>query len=121
MRVKPNETVAASGRARELQADLERAHADVQLMKDGIRVEVAEGYHGILAAQSAIASARSGLEAAREGYRVKCEQLRAGIVNTTDVLQAQAELIRAQVDLVDSSIGIRVAKAPLQRAIGKLP
>ena len=117
----PNETVAASGRARELQADLERAHADVQLMKDGIRVEVAEGYHGILAAKSAIASARSGLEAAREGYRVKREQLRAGIVNTTDLLQAQAELIRAQVDLVDSSIGIRVAKAQLRRAIGELP
>jgi outer membrane protein len=117
----PNDTVAASGRARELQADLERAHADVQLMKDAIRVEVAEGYHGILAAQSATTSARSGLEAAREGYRVKREQLRAGIVNTTDLLQAQSELIRAQVDLVDSSIGIRVAKAQLRRAIGEMP
>jgi outer membrane protein TolC len=117
----PNETVAASGRARELQADLKRAHADVQLMKDAIRVEVAEGYHGMLAAQSAIGSARSGLEAAREGYRVKREQLRAGIVNTTDLLQAQAELIRAQVDLVESSIGIRVAKAQLRRAVGELP
>lgn len=117
----PNETVAASGRARELQADLERAHADVQLIQDAIRVEVAEGYHGVLAAQSAIASARSGLEAAREGYRVKREQLRAGVINTTDLLQAQTELIRAQVDLVDSSIGIRVAKAQLRRAIGELP
>ena len=117
----PNRTVEASGRARELQADLERAHADIQLMKDAIRVEVAEGYNGVLAAQSAIASARSGLEAAREGYRVKREQLRAGIVNTTDLLQAQAELIRAQVDLVDSSIGIRIAKAQLRRAIGEMP
>lgn len=117
----PNETVAASGRARELQADLERAHADVQLIKDAIRVEVAEGYHGILAAQSAIGSARSGLEAAREGYRVKRKQLQAGIVNTTDLLQAQAELIRAQVDLVDSSIGIRIADAQLRRAIGEMP
>ena len=117
----PNETVAASGRARELQADLERAHADVQLMKDAIRVEIAEGYHGILAAQSAITSSRSGLEAAREGYRVKRKQLQAGIVNTTDLLQSQAELIRAQVDLVDSSIGIRIAKAQLRRAIGEMP
>jgi outer membrane protein len=117
----PNNTVAASGRARELQADLQRGHADVQLLKDAIRVEVAEGYNGMLAAQSAIESARSGLEAAREGYRVKREQLRAGIVNTTDLLQAQAELIRAQVDLVDSSIGIRVAKAQLRRAIGEMP
>ena len=117
----PNATVAASGRAREIQADLERAHADVQLMRDAIRVEVAEGYNGVLAARSAIVSARSGLEAAREGYRVKREQLRAGIVNTTDLLQAQTELIRAQVDLVNSSIGIRIAKAQLHRAIGEMP
>ena len=117
----PNETVDATGRARQLQAALEQAYADVQLVKDAIRVEVAEGYHGVLAARSAIESARLGLEAAREGYRVTREQLQAGIVNTTTLLQAQAELIRAQVDLVDSSIGIRVAKAQLLRAIGEMP
>lgn len=117
----PNATVEASGRARELEADLDRAHADVQLLKDAIRVEVAEGYNGVRAAHAAIVSARSGLEAAREGYRVTREQLGAGIVNTTDLLQAQAELIRAQVDLVDSSIGIRTAKAQLLRAIGEMP
>lgn len=117
----PNATVAASGRAHELNAALQQAEADTQLMRDAIRVEVAEGYHGMLAAQSAIESARLGLEAAREGYRVTREQLQAGIVNTTTLLQAQAELIRAQVDVVDSAIGIRIAKAQLLRAIGEMP
>lgn len=117
----PNATVAASGRARALQADLDRAHADVDLLEIAIRVEVAEGYHGVRAAQSAIASARLGLTAAREGYRVTREQLQAGIVNTTTLLQAQSELIRAQVDLVDSAIGLRIAKAQILRAIGETP
>ena len=117
----PNDTVAASGRARQLQADLERAYADVTLLEDAIRVEVAEGYHGMLAAQAAIESASLGLAAAREGYRVTREQLQAGIVNTTTLLQAQAELIRAQVDVVDSAIGVRIAKAQLLRAIGEMP
>ena len=49
------------------------------------------------------------------------EQLQAGIVNTTTLLQAQAELIRAQVDVVESSIGIRIAKAQLLRSIGEMP
>ena len=117
----PNGTVAASGRAHELKAALQQAEADTQLMKDAIRVEVAQGYHGVLAARSAIESARLGLEAAQEGYRVTREQLQAGIVNTTTLLQAQAELIRAQVDVVESAIGIRVAKAQLKRAIGEMP
>lgn len=121
IRWSPNDTVAASGRARQLEADLERAHADVDLLEIAIRVEVAQGYHGMLAAQSAIESARLGLTAAREGYRVTREQLQAGIVNTTTLLQAQSELIRGQVDVVESAIGLRIAKAQLRRAIGEMP
>ena len=117
----PNDTVRAQGRSKQLQAELERAHADVIALQDAIRVEVAEGYHGMLAARSAIESARLGLSAAREGYRVTREQLQAGIVNTTTLLQAQSELIRAQVDVVESAIGLRIAKAQLLRAIGEMP
>ncbi len=117
----PNDTIAAQGRSRQLQADLARAYADVKSLEDAIRVEVAQGYQGTLAAEAAIESARLGLTAAREGYRVTREQRQAGIVNTTDVLQAQSELIRAQVDVVESAIGLRIAKAQLLRAIGEMP
>ena len=121
LRWTPNATVAASGRAHELKAALQQAEADTQSLKDAIRVEVARGYNGVIAARAAIEAARLGLEAAREGYRVTREQLQAGIVNTTTLLQAQTELIRAQVDVVESAIGIRVAKATLLRAIGQRP
>jgi len=121
IRWSPNDTVRAQGRAKQLQAELERAHADVIALQDMIRVEVAEGYHGLLASRSAMESARLGLSAAREGYRVTREQLQAGIVNTTTLLQAQSELIRAQVDVVESAIGLRVATAQLRRAIGEMP
>ena len=121
IRWSPNDTTRAQGRAKQLQAQLERAHADVISLQDLVRVEVAEGYHGMLAARSAMESARHGLSAAREGYRVTRDQLQAGVVNTTTLLQAQAELIRAQVDVVDSAIGLRVAKAQLRRAIGEMP
>jgi len=117
----PNDTVQAQGRAKQIQAELDRAHADVIALEQAIRVEVAQGYHGIHAAQSAMQSARLGLSAAREGYRVTRDQLQAGIVNTTTLLQAQAELIRAQVDVVDSAIGLRIARAQLRRAIGEMP
>ena len=121
IRWSPNDTTRAQGRAKQLQAELERAQADVISLQDLVRVEVAEGYHGMLAARSAMESARLGLSAAREGYRVTREQLQAGVVNTTTLLQAQSELIRAQVDVVDSAIGIRVATAQLRRAIGEMP
>ncbi len=117
----PNDTVNAQGRSRQLQGELEQAYADVTILEQQVRVDVARGYHGIEAAQKAFESARLGLNASREGYRVTREQLQAGIVNTTTLLQAQSELIRAQVDVVDSAIGLRVAKAQLRRAIGEMP
>ncbi len=121
IRWSPNDTTRAQGRSKQLQAELERAYADVDSLQMAIRVQVAEGYHGMLAAKSAMQSARLGLSAAREGYRVTREQLQAGLVNTTTLLQAQSELIRAQVDVVDSAIGLRVATAQLRRAIGEMP
>jgi len=117
----PNDTVAAQGRSRQLQGELEQAYADVTTLEQQVQVDVAQGYHGIEAAQKAMKSARLGLTAAREGYRVTREQLQAGYVNTTTLLQAQSELIRAQVDVVDSAIGLRVAKAKLLYAIGEMP
>ena len=117
----PNDTIEAHGRSKQLQGALQRAYADVISLGDMIRVEIAEGYHGVLAANAAMKSARLGLTAAGEGYRVKREQLQAGIVNTTDLLQAQTDFIRAQVDVVDSAVGLRIAKAQLLRAIGVRP
>lgn len=117
----PNDTVSAQGRSRQLQGELEQAYADVTILEQQVQVEVARGYHGFEAAEKAMESARLGLSAAREGYRVTREQLQAGIVNTTTLLQAQSELIRAQVDVVDSAIGLRVAKAQLLRAVGEMP
>ena len=117
----PNDTIDAQGRSRQLQAELARAHADVTSLADAIRVEVAQGYHGMVAATASMKSARLGLTAAEESYRVKREQLKAGVVNTTDLLQAQADLVRAQVEVVESAVGLRIAKAQLLRAIGGRP
>ncbi|MBT8451963.1 MAG: TolC family protein [Deltaproteobacteria bacterium] len=121
IRWSPNDTVNAQGLSRRLQGELEQAYADVTILEQQVRIDVARGYHGIEAAQKALQSARLGLNASREGYRVTREQLQAGIVNTTTLLQAQSELIRAQVDVVESAIGLRIAKATLLRAIGETP
>ena len=47
------------------------------------------------------------------------ERYRAGAVTVSDVIDASAEQIRAQLDLVDAAIDARVAAARLRRAIGE--
>lgn len=117
----PSDTVVAAGQAKQRKAELRRAVADIIALEDAIKVEVAEGYHGLFQAEAAWQSARVGLQAAVETYRIRRAQLREGVVNTTDLLQAEAELTRARLDVVDSAIGLRTAKATLLRAIGVRP
>ncbi len=121
LRWSPNETADGRGRTDQAAADLRQARADLIALQDRIKVEVAEGYHSLKAAQTALKSAVVGLAAARESYRVIKLQLDAGIVNTTDLLVAQADINRARLELVASAVGLRVARATLKRAIGEVP
>lgn len=117
----PNDALSSAGVAKLRKAELQRAVADIIALEDAIKVEVAEGYHGLFQAEAAWQSARIGLQSALETYQIRREQLRAGVVNTTDLLQAEAELTRARVEVVESAIGLRTAKATLLRAIGARP
>ena len=117
----PNDSVTGAGLSKQRKAEIQRTLADIIALEDAIKVEVAEGYHGIFQAEAAWQSSRIGLQAALETYRIRREQLRAGVVNTTDLLQAEAELTRARLEVVDSAIGLRIAKATLLRAIGVRP
>ena len=45
------------------------------------------------------------------------EQLRAGTVMTSDLIDAEAELTRARLQLLDAAIDLRLAEARLARAV----
>lgn len=121
LRWSPNETATARGQKDRANAELMQAEADLTQLLDGIKIEVAQGYHGLAAAKAALKSAVVGHAAARESYRVRTLQLDAGIVNTTDLLEAQSDLNRARLELVASAVGLRIAKASLKRAVGEVP
>jgi outer membrane protein TolC len=50
--------------------------------------------------------------------RVCTEQYRAGAVLITELMAANADLARAQLDLVSAAIDARIAHSQLVRAIG---
>ena len=56
---------------------------------------------------------------ANESYRVQMERYRAGASTISDVIDASAEQLRAQLDLVNSAIDARVQWVRLQRRIGE--
>ena len=62
-------------------------------------------------------AAQVGIRSAEESYRVRREQFRAGAAVATDVIDAEEDLRRARLDLVNAAIDVRIARARLDRAV----
>jgi outer membrane protein len=69
--------------------------------------------------RAAIATAGDGVRAAAEAYRVVGERFAAGVATNTDVLDAEAELLGAQLEQTRALANARLADARLARAIGQ--
>ncbi len=112
----PHNLLNGEAQAREARARREQLQADLQLIEDGIRVQVTEAATAYQAAREALEAARIGVEAAEESYRVQTERYRAGAATINDLTDANAEQVRAQLDLVNAAIDARLALARLARA-----
>jgi len=68
---------------------------------------------------AAIAAAEDGVRAAQEAQRVLGERFAAGVATNTDVLDAQTDLLQAELDRTRAVAGARLALARLDRASGR--
>jgi outer membrane protein TolC len=115
----PNDLMDASRRAAETYADLEKTRADLAGLRDALELEVTRACEEYGSARDAMESAQAGIRAAEESFRVRREQFRAGSAVATEVIDAESELRRARLELVNASIDLRIARARLDRAVGR--
>jgi outer membrane protein TolC len=115
----PNDFLNSMQDASSASAELAQARADLASLEDGLRIEVQQAYESYNASRDALAAARLGEAASAEAYRIRQERFRAGAAVTTDIIDADAELSRARLDLVNAAIDLRVADARLRRATGE--
>jgi outer membrane protein TolC len=67
----------------------------------------------------AVTTANDGLRAAADADRVVSERYRAGVATNTDVMDVQAALLQANLDLTRALANVRLAHARLERALGR--
>jgi outer membrane protein TolC len=113
----PNDALSADAQIDQVRADLAQTLADLQSLEDALRVEVSQAYNGYASAHVALEAARIGIAAAEESYRVRREQFRAGAAIAVDVVDSETQLRQARLDLVNTLIDLRIAKARLDRAV----
>lgn len=116
----PNDAWSAHRNKKVSDARLRQATWNKRSLEDGIRVEVSQAYFEYRQAWSSRGNAKAAVDAAQEVYRAQLERWKRGAARHTDLIDADAEVTRAQTDLVDASIAVRLAHARLERAAGRL-
>lgn len=84
-----------------------------------LRLEVRQRWYELDSSRAAIEAASDGIKAAVEARRVLRERFAAGVATSTDVLDAETAVLQAELDRTRAISNARLARARLERAIGR--
>lgn len=110
-------TNAAIDRA---QAQRSELVAKLRQAEEGVAYQVTEARRKALEAEEKIVAREAGLEQAREAQRLVKKRYENGVATLIEVLGAQAQLDKANADLVAARYELAVNRAELMRAVGVL-
>ena len=84
-----------------------------------VTFEVRARFFELESSRQAILAADDEIRAATEAERVVGERYKAGVVTSTDVLDAQVARLQAELDRTRAVAAVRLAEARLERALGR--
>jgi outer membrane protein TolC len=108
---------AAAARRADARTDALRRQAED--LDRRIRLQVTRRHLELVAARRAVEVAARNLVAARENSRVASERHRAGVVASSERLDAEVLLLRAALDETEALAQLRLSRAALDRALGR--
>ena len=101
--------------------DLEKVRQEERLVRLNISREVRDARLSVAHTSDRIKVAEKAIESAREAVRVEHLKFGAGSGTTTDVIDAQTALLRAESDYYQALYDREIALASLRKAMGEHP
>ncbi|MBI1803364.1 MAG: TolC family protein [Ignavibacteriae bacterium] len=98
------------------QAQLAQVQDALGQLKDGIALEVTQSYLNFNQSRERIGVAEKGVSQAEENRRITNEKFKAGIALNSDLLDAEAALLQAKWNYIQSLVDHELADAKLQQA-----
>jgi outer membrane protein len=109
-------TKAATAQAN---AQAEALRQQVEDLERRVRVEVKSRLLDLATARAALDVSAHALEAAQEAERVERDRYREGVTRSSDLLDAETRSLQASVDRTNAAAGLSLARARLDRALGR--
>ncbi len=105
-------------KVREAQSDLRSQQITRDQLRQNVVVEVRQALSNINDAQTRAASSGLGVTQAQEAYRLATVRYQNGIGTILDVVNAQAQLAQARLNLLNAQYDYQTSLAQLTRALG---
>ncbi|MEO1171870.1 MAG: TolC family protein, partial [Myxococcota bacterium] len=110
----------ARAEAQSADAEVVQARLAVDQQRDLIRNEVAGGLERARSAAALRATAVVERRAAQEAYRVRRVQYPAGLSTLSDLVDAEAELVTAELRLLNATVQMALSQEELARTLGRV-
>jgi outer membrane protein len=107
---------ASQARAR---AQADAAQQQLRELDRAIRLEVTERVLELRTAAQRLSVADRGLDSARENRKVAQDRYREGVIPSSELLDAETALRRAELSRTEALASLRLAAAGLDRAVGR--
>ena len=110
----------ASAQVRRAKEQLGQGRIDIDAIRDNVRAAVASAISQYQASVASVSANRQLVSAAQLALNGVVEERRVGQRTTLDVLNAQSDLISAQINQVNSQADVVVASYAVLSAVGRL-
>lgn len=109
----------SSASAAQSQAQADALRAQLRDLESRIRLDVTTRRLELESALAGKAVALRGIEAARDAVRVAKDRYREGVLSSSELLDAETRLLRAELEATQTEAQIQTALANLTRAVGR--
>jgi len=114
-----SDAAVTRGQVKEIEARAATSDAQLAGLRDAVRVEVTQAYYAERDAHEALAATRRVLASSEEGYRVRRSLFLVGRGTSSELIDAENELMRSRVDLLNARVDAFVARLAIEHATGR--
>jgi len=108
-----------SSMAQQAKQQYNQIELSTQLLKENIEVEVYKNYLRMQSEASKVEVSKLRVESAEENYRIINDKYETQMATSTELIDADSELLDAKTKLITSYINYKIAKVYLEQSIGR--
>jgi outer membrane protein TolC len=114
-----NDVLIANGNVADTESRAAEIVANRNVTRDNIEIEVTQMLQAVREADFSIGSSTRELASAAEAYRVASELFNNGRGTSTTLADAESDLTRARLDLLNAKVAAKTARVRLDHATGR--